>query len=97
MKARNLVIALLGVAIAFVVLFSAIFVSLETFHSCDGDNCPICEMLQLCEKTINQLSDGHIAVSFFAHLIFLLIAGVILPRDIFTRSTPVTEMVRMND
>ena len=76
-KIMNLVIAVLGTVVAFAVLFSAIFISLETFHDCDNENCPICEMLQLCEKTIEQFSDGGIFIAFVAPLLFMVSKNIL--------------------
>ncbi len=96
-KMMDLMIAAVGAAVAFVVLFSAIFITLETFHDCDGENCPICEMLQLCEENIDQLCDGSLFIAIVAPIMLLLAGSISVSLDVFLRPTPVTNMVRMNN
>ncbi len=50
----------------FGMLFSAFFVSKEFNHNCTGEDCPICEMVAICENFSHQLVSGLI---FFAAVI----------------------------
>ncbi|SDB08080.1 MULTISPECIES: hypothetical protein [unclassified Butyrivibrio] len=96
-RIRNLIVAYFAFAMLFVVLFSAVFVSVETFHNCDGDSCPVCALLQQCENNLNQLGDGsaNLYAAFLAVILFVAILE--LKDNVLVYSTPVSSMVRMND
>ncbi len=96
-NAINSLVAVLGMAMLVVMLFSAVFVASETMHDCQGDECPVCAMIHQCENNLNQL--GGMAVPFAALItvVFILFVGM-LNFDIFhIYSTLVSNMVRMND
>ncbi|WP_035777984.1 hypothetical protein [Butyrivibrio sp. AE3004] len=94
---KNLLVAYTAFAMLFVVLFSAVFVSVESFHDCDGDRCPVCALISQCENNLSQLGDG-LAVLYMAFLAVLLLGAILVLKDIvLVYSTPVSSMVRMND
>ena len=94
---KSILIAYIAFAMLFVVLFSAVFVTVEAFHDCDGDSCPICTLIQQCENNLNQLGDGSAPI-YMTFLTVLLVAAVIsLKENVLVYSTPVSSMVRMND
>ena len=90
-------VALIGIAMLFVVLFSAVFVSVESIHDCDGNDCPICAVIMQCENNLEQLGVGitGLAIAFFAVVLFASLYEV--SYDIILYSTPVSKMVRMNN
>ncbi len=96
-RIRNFLLGYTAFAMLLVVLFSAVFVSVETFHDCDGDSCPVCALIQQCENNLSQLGDGSVPL-YMAFLTVLLLGTVLLLKDnILVYSTPVSSMVRMND
>lgn len=90
-------IAVMGFAMLFVVLFSAVFVSVETFHDCDGNDCPICACLQQCEKNLEQLGGGLTGLLIGLVAVTLFASIIEASYDIILHSTPVSQMVRMNN
>ena len=90
-------VAVLGIAMLVVVLFSAVFVAAETFHDCQGDECPVCEILQQCENNLNQLGSGIIPLAVAIIAAFYLFAGVSDTGVFRIFSTPVSNMVRLNN
>ncbi|WP_026528120.1 hypothetical protein [Butyrivibrio sp. VCD2006] len=90
-------IAMLGMAMLVVVLFSAVFVASESQHDCDGDECPICAVLQQCENNLNQLGSGIVPLAVAVMVVFYLIAGVSDSGVFRIFSTPVSNMVRLNN
>ncbi len=96
-NAKKTFIAVLGLAMLIVVLFSAIFITLETFHHCEDEDCPICAMIHMCENNLHQLGDGR-AMLFATSIILFLIAAKIVVSDCFYQfATPVSNRVRMNN
>ncbi len=94
---RKAGIAIIGIAMLVVVLFSAIFVTVETFHNCDGEDCPICEMIHQCENNLNQLGDGTVPMLIALVLMIIFINSDVLSGDFFPHYTLVTARVRLND
>ncbi len=48
--------ALLALLLAFVMLFSVLYIALEAHHDCSGDGCAVCAQIHACEKLIQQLA-----------------------------------------
>ncbi len=96
-KIVSSLVAMLGVAMLFVVLFSSIYVATESLHDCTGDECPICTMLHQCENNLNQLGDGrvHLAIAIFIATFMSLMVS--LPGDHHIYPTLVSNMVRLNN
>ncbi|WP_044915127.1 MULTISPECIES: hypothetical protein [unclassified Butyrivibrio] len=93
----NFLVAILGMTMVFVVLFSAIFVATESLHDCTGDECPVCAILHQCENNLNQLGDGIIALAVALIVITLPVAVISEIGNHRIYSTPVSEMVRLNN
>ena len=47
--------ALLALVLAFVMLFSVLYIALEADHDCCGDDCVICAQLQVCGNLLKTL------------------------------------------
>ena len=47
--------AVLAVLLAFIMLFSAVYIALEADHDCCGENCVICAQLRACEELLRNL------------------------------------------
>lgn len=69
MKKRNRIIALLlAVIVLFIMAFSLVIVAAEANHECCGENCPICEIIAICENNIKGLSLILVFVSLMVAL-----------------------------
>ena len=81
------VIALL---VAFIMLFSVLFVALEADHDCCGEDCNICAQIQVCEDLLRNLLMTMavlIAAWSFCALIFSVAAediGLVYPHTLIT-------------
>ncbi|MCR5577357.1 MAG: hypothetical protein K6F56_10145 [Oscillospiraceae bacterium] len=53
-KAKQLS-AVLALLLAFVMLFSVLYIALEADHDCCGEDCVICVQLQVCESLLRNL------------------------------------------
>lgn len=47
--------AVLALLVAFVMLFSVLYIALEADHDCSGDDCVICAQLQICGNLLRSL------------------------------------------
>ena len=88
---------LLGVLLLSVMLLSAAFLAAEADHDCTGEDCPVCACMQLCERTLHNLSDGAaLQAAVVVSVIFALVSGS-LPFPGFSRETPVSRKIRLNN
>ncbi len=72
MKKRNRIIALLlAVIFLFIMAFSLVIVAAEADHECCGEDCPICEIIAICENNIKGLSLILVFVSLMVALALL--------------------------
>ncbi len=58
------------VAVLFVMLFSALYISMHADHDCTGDECPICAEMVLCVNNIKNIGTFVVAVSACVFLVF---------------------------
>ena len=78
-------------------LFSSFFVATEHNHHCQGEDCPICQMVAMCESFLDQVGAGMLiyAVAILAAL-FITSIGL-LPACNLTAPTLVSQKVRLNN
>ena len=69
MKNRNRIIALVLAAIVFFTFaFSVCVIAAEAGHDCHGEDCPICELIAVCENNIKGMSLILVFVSLMVAL-----------------------------
>lgn len=79
------------------VVFSVFFVSNEYDHDCSGDECPICQIITVCENFVKNISGGLIlAVAALAAVLVVAGACVKDSADIIA-DTLITQKVRLNN
>lgn len=88
---------IMGLMLLAIVLFSVFYIAAETGHNCQGEDCPVCACIQVCDKTLQRMGAGETAavsvafpVLFFSLLPFFSVLHIIL-------ETPVSEKVRLNN
>ncbi|MBQ6967139.1 MAG: hypothetical protein IJP84_04465 [Lachnospiraceae bacterium] len=81
----------------FVVLFSAFFIAVEANHHCEGDDCPICACIAMCENTLRQTGAGtaHLIAVVFP-ISFILIAAFLQETGL-KQETLISRKVRLNN
>lgn len=64
----RIISAITVITVVFVLLFSILYIAVETDHDCTGEDCPICEQIAICQQQLEQLSGGIavIVTSLFA-------------------------------
>lgn len=48
--------SVLVLLVAFLMLFSVLFIALEADHDCCGDGCAVCAQIQVCEDLLRSLT-----------------------------------------
>lgn len=88
---------ILGTVLLFGMLFSAFFITTELHHDCSGEDCPICQMIAVCENFVSNLGTGLI---FLAVALLLVLNNSYLSIDSgasFIAPTLVRQKVRLNN
>ncbi len=90
-------IRVLWIVLAVALLFSGFFLVTERVHACEGEDCPICAMLETTQKNIlGALPELARAVTIvFMALLVALCAPVRERMD--TADTPVARKVRLDN
>jgi hypothetical protein len=88
---------ILCAVLLFGMLFSSFFISTEFHHDCTGEDCPICQMIALCENFVDQLGAGLIILiaAFFSILIKSDLSLNMAYAPVF--ATLVRQKVRLNN
>ena len=89
--------AVLCVLLVLSTFASASFIALETEHDCEGEDCHICECIELCEAILQQVGTALPVVTallvFSVSSLFLHLPDV----DVFCLRTPVSQKIRLNN
>ena len=89
---------ILGVMMLVIVLLSSSYISLEAGHNCNGEQCPICACVRICENILKQAGNGiTAAVVIFAFLRILLCVSAFVLFSTLVKNTLISEKVRMNN
>ena len=81
----------------FGMLFSSLFVSTEFHHDCSGEDCPICQMIAICESFIDQVGGGLIVLAAVFFTLLCLYNAVSITVSAFNPLTLVSQKVRLNN
>lgn len=92
-------IAVAGVFILcfmFMVLFSSYISGEEFHHDCSGDDCPICEVLSICDGSVKILHTAEPALLAFG-IVLVAILEVAGFKSVCAERSLVSYKVRLND
>ncbi|MCR5626402.1 MAG: hypothetical protein K6F99_03690 [Lachnospiraceae bacterium] len=97
--AKNIRIAAFVMAsmMLFTVLFSSLFIALETHHHCTGEHCPICESIEVCLHTLHTIGSLFIGGIISAVLYLITVFTGHLFKTYLLSETLVSNKVRMNN
>jgi len=98
-QSRSRLFALFMLAFFIIVMVTAqITIIAYTNHTCIGDGCPICKMIQNAGMLLRQISKALIAITLQNSALFLMaIVMMIIGLICNTSSTPVRIKVRLNN
>lgn len=78
------------------VLFSSFFIEAAADHDCEGDDCPVCALIHICESFMHRLALTEVQVLLIISVL-LSVQAVFIYDDILKYRTPITFKVRMNN
>ncbi|MBR5974354.1 MAG: hypothetical protein IK020_04135 [Clostridiales bacterium] len=88
---------IMGFLILGIMLFSTIYIAVESNHECEGEECPICFIIEQCENTLQQFRTG---MTFRMPVILAVVAAIltfVCGIRVSAKETPVSQKVRMNN
>ena len=87
---------ILSAVLFLLMAFSAFYIAEESVHECSGEECPICECLQICEGILYETQGARlIIISALIAYTFICSIGTVNGR-LFSFDTLVSEKVRMD-
>ena len=98
MTKRNRIIALaLAAVVLFVMAFSLFVVASEAGHHCHCEDCPICELIAVCENNIRIISSVLIMVLLIIALALLRTFFCDTLKLVYQPLTPVSLKVKLTN
>ena len=79
------------------VLFSSFFIAEEHNHHCHGENCPICQMVAICESFLDNVGAGTFIYAAVVFTTLFVYTTGLLSKYVFKAPTLVSQKVRLND
>ncbi len=79
------------------IILAAFFVAFETEHECTGEDCPVCDIIRLCENTLHQAADVSVPLSFAGIVIVLFLMRELSAGSDLPKVTLVSQKIRMDD
>lgn len=96
-KKNRKIAMLLAVAVIIVLVFSAFLIAVEAEHDCIGDNCPICQLIAICENNLHNLSLSFVSTALAFVLTYKLITIQTAYNIIREVCTPVSLKVKLSN
>lgn len=94
---KRMISGIMGFLILAVVLFSAFFLAVEADHDCEGEDCPICSVMHLCEENLHRLGSAAFSpVLIVLPALAFFIISLFSAFDI-TQETLVSKKIRLNN
>ncbi len=78
-------------------LFSSFFIAVEHGHRCHGEDCPICQMVAVCENILDNVSTGLFIYAAVLFTVLFISNTNLLSTCNLKTPTLVSQKVRLND
>lgn len=96
-KHKRLFAALLVLAVAIVMLSSAVYIAVQADHDCTGPDCQICYHIASCQQTLRQAALTGSAAVAAAAVIYVLCGGLLCAARLFASCTLVSLKVKLSN
>ena len=96
-KTKQITACIIAFMMFFMVLFSAFFIAAEAHHHCEGENCPICALIALCEHSLRQTGDGAVRLIAVLFPISFVLIAAFLQETGRQQETLISKKVRLNN
>ena len=89
--------AALALLVAFLMLFSALFIALEADHDCCGEGCAVCAQIRACEDLLRNLTTASVLAAAVCCLYTLCRVFADADRCAFHPHTLIALKVKLSD
>ena len=97
MKSRRILSLILAVLVLAILMFSALYIAVESDHDCAGHDCPVCLCIRQCEAIISMFSIGQVKTVRALLSVIFFIAILHFTLSFCVKATPVSRKVRLNN
>ena len=88
---------ILGSLLILILLFSGIYIGFESDHDCTGEDCHICQCIDVCGDILNSAFDIRtITATSAVHLFLTMLLPAFISLTV-PKATPVDIKVRLNN
>lgn len=94
---KRKIAVLLAALLALALLFSALFIALETHHDCVGEDCVVCAQIRACEHFLRQLTLSAAQLALVCALLLPLVVALCPRAAAYRCPTPVTLKVKLSN
>ncbi len=94
---KTVVAILLVLTVLFMVQIALIYPIIENHHNCVGEDCPICETIDMCIQFTSNLQGAFLSAFVVACCICISMTSISIYRFYYVSSTLVSAKVRMDN
>ena len=95
-KAKTLVVVL-AIAVYFMVFFSTLFVVGEMRHDCEGNHCPICAFLEVCQENLHRVNSALVILPLLVVAVLFLQISTIGSVQLVSEKSLLDQKARFNN
>lgn len=95
MKRKHIAV-ILTVLFAITIFFAHIFTVCEADHDCHGEDCPVCQLIQVAENFFKGMTAAEIIAVFAAVVFAAAVVSAVLSKN-FIFQTLVTLKIKLSD
>ncbi|MCR4793540.1 MAG: hypothetical protein K5871_12410 [Lachnospiraceae bacterium] len=88
---------LIAFIFAFIMIAAVYYVATESDHECEGEECPVCECIHVCESILHETMDGAAEALIIIFMIIAFERELLRLSGGFPSGTLVSHRVRLND
>lgn len=94
---RSLMAFILCASLVLVISFSYLYIFSHNNHSCSGQECPVCEQIQIAEHMIEQIKNAMITIAVIYMTVFFVCRLLEMTCVLLENDSPVKRKVRLNN
>ena len=88
---------IMGFMMLVIVLFSSLFIAIESCHDCEGEDCHVCECIRQCENILHETGKTAANTGMVILPVPMILLSVFAAVCVVIQGTPVSRKVRLNN
>lgn len=95
MDKKKITAILLAGMLAVVMFYSALYITVEANHNCEGENCPICYQINACRHNLKNITPAVCAAALAAVFTYTFCRRIFSHTEVVLRCTLVSLKVKL--